>query len=85
MLNESRNRHEPFDRQKYLDILRAQGLATALTALHRDIEQLEYETFEGLEGWKPELFEKLKAIRDFSRELWDVQLHHPEQAQGRSS
>lgn len=63
-----------FDREKYLMILKAEGLPAALTALHKDIERLEFETFEGREGWQPEIFEQLKQIRDFSRELWDSQL-----------
>jgi hypothetical protein len=63
-----------FDREKYLTILKANGLSAALTALHVDIERLEFETFEGREGWRPELFEELKQIRQFSRELWDSKL-----------
>ncbi len=63
-----------FDREKYLMILKAEGLPAALTALHKDIERIEFETFEGREGWQPEIFEQLKQIRDFSRELWDSQL-----------
>ena len=63
-----------FSREKYLTILKNEGLNQALTALHLDIERLEFETFEGREGWKPELFETLKQIRQFSRELWDSQL-----------
>lgn len=81
-MTELRNRHEPFDRAKYVSILQSEGLSAALTVLHQDIEQLEYETFEGQGGWKPELFDKLKAIRDFSRELWDIQLNSPEKARG---
>lgn len=64
-----------FDREKYLMILQAEGLNAALTALHREIERLEFETFEGREGWQPEIFEQLKEIRTFSRELWDSQLN----------
>ena len=63
-----------FDREKYLMILKAEGLPAALTALHKAIERTEFETFEGREGWQPEIFEQLKQIRDFSRELWDSQL-----------
>ena len=80
-----RNRHEPFERQKYLDLLQSEGLSQALTVLHRDIKQLEFDSFEGTEGWKPELFEKLKAIRSFSRELWNIQLNSPEKARGNSA
>ena len=62
------------DRQKYVSILKSEGISAALTALHRDIERVEFETFEGREGWKPELFEELKQIRGWSRELWDIHL-----------
>lgn len=63
-----------FDREKYLALVKTHGLPAALSALHQDIERLEFETFEGREGWRPELFEELKKIRSFSRELWDSQL-----------
>ena len=75
-----RNRAESFNREKYLSILENHGLSEALSVLHRDIEQLEFHTFEGREGWKPEDFEHLKQIRAFSRELWNIQLNNPEKA-----
>lgn len=75
-----RNRHEPFQREKYLAVLESEGLSAALTCLHRDIEEIEFQAFDGTEGWKPELFEKLKSIRELSRELWNIQLHSPEKA-----
>ena len=68
------------DKEKYYAILKAEGLSAALTALHRDTWDLEFETFEGQQGWRPELFEYSKEIREFSRELWDIQLHQPELA-----
>ncbi len=80
-----RNRVESFEKEKYLSILESDGLSAALTALHQDIEQLEFDAFEGRDGWKPELFEKLKNIRTFSRELWEIQLNSPEKAAGRSA
>jgi hypothetical protein len=58
------------DREKYLAIFQSEGLSAALTQLHLDTERLEHETFEGREGWQPELFEYLKKVREFSRELW---------------
>jgi len=58
------------DRAKYLEIARTQGLSAAITALHLDSELLERETFEGQEGWRPELYEYSKQVREFSRELW---------------
>lgn len=62
------------ERAKYLDILRSEGLPAALTALHRDAERLEFETFEGQGGFKPELYAYLEEVRAFSRELWRVSL-----------
>lgn len=62
------------ERAKYLDILHSEGLPAALTALHRDAERLEFETFEGPGGFKPELYAYLEEVRAFSRELWRVSL-----------
>ncbi len=58
------------DREKYLKIIETDGLSTALTQLHLDTERMEHETFEGREGWQPQLFEYLNQVREFSRELW---------------
>ena len=63
------------DREKYFTVLRKDGLSTALTALHRDMEQLEFECFEGQAGYQPEFYERLKEYRDFSRELWRMNLN----------
>ncbi|MGZ3688352.1 MAG: hypothetical protein ACXWPM_07010 [Bdellovibrionota bacterium] len=60
------------NKEKYLTIARAQGAQVALTALHRDMNQWEIETFEGEKGWQPQMFEDLKSVRDFSRELWEM-------------
>lgn len=62
------------DRDKYLSLLKSEGLSSALTSLHRDTERLEFETFEGREGWNPELFAYLEEVREFSRELWRTSL-----------
>ena len=79
-MNTSISPHTPgFDREKYVQLLKADGISAALTALHKDIERIEFETFEGQQGWRPELFEELKQIRAFSREIWDLHL-----AQGRT-
>lgn len=59
------------DRQKYIRIAQSEGLAKALTTLHLDTEQWEQETFEGVEGWRPEMWKYLEEVRKFSRELWD--------------
>ncbi|MBC7385341.1 MAG: hypothetical protein H7301_04140 [Cryobacterium sp.] len=62
------------DRVKYLDIVAAEGLPAALTALHRDSERMEFETFEGRDGYKADLYAYLEEVRAFSRELWRVSL-----------
>ena len=62
------------DREKYLNILRTQGLAAALTALHRDRDGFEFETFEGQAGYQPESWGHLLEVNQLSRELWDTAL-----------
>ena len=62
------------DRAKYLEIMKSEGLAAALTALHRDSEVMEFNTFEGNGGFKPEMYAFLEEVRTFSRELWRVSL-----------
>jgi hypothetical protein len=64
----------PFERDKYLRILRSQGVNEALTVLHRDIERWEFDTFETPEGYQPEMFTDLIEVRQFSRELWRIAL-----------
>ena len=70
-----------FDREKYIRIMRSEGVNAALTALHLDTERLELETFEGEKGYQPEMWNDLNQIRDFSRELWKIALdegHKPQ-------
>ena len=62
------------DRDKYITILRSEGLHTAITALHRDMERLENETFEGRDGYNPEMVTYLGELREFSRQLWKTSL-----------
>ncbi len=62
------------DRPKYIEILKTEGLPAALTALHRDSERMEFETFEGRDGYRADLYEYLEQVRSFSRELWRVSL-----------
>jgi hypothetical protein len=77
------------DREKYLQIAQTEGLPAAITRLHLDMEQMEHETFEGREGWQPQLFEYLKEVREFSRELWGMRetvietFRHPTAPRGR--
>ena len=62
----------PIDKDKYIQIARTEGPNAAITALHKDTNLIEIESSEGKAGWDPELFEQIKKIRDFSRELWDA-------------
>jgi len=64
----------PFEREKYIEILRAEGINAAITALHRDTERWEIDTFEGTEGYQPQMWKELLGIREFSRELWEIAL-----------
>lgn len=63
--------HHTLDKEKYFRILREEGLPAALTALHHEKELLEYATFEGENGYQPELFAKVQEYCTFSRELWN--------------
>jgi hypothetical protein len=71
------NGHDPKlgpDKQKYYRLLESEGVNAALTALHKEMWELEFETFEGNKGYQPQLFETLKKYREFSLELWDTKL-----------
>ena len=52
--------------------MRSEGAAKALTQLHLDTEHWEIDTFEGDKGYEPEMWKDLLAVRDFSRELWNM-------------
>ena len=62
------------DKEKYLRIAQTDGINNALTQLHRDTSGWENQTFEGTEGYQPEMFQKLLEVRSFSRELWELAL-----------
>jgi hypothetical protein len=62
------------DREKYLRILRSEGVSKALTTLHLDTEGWEIDTFEGEDGYQPEMWKELLGVREFSRELWEISL-----------
>ena len=63
-----------FNKEKYVRILKSSGVDTALTILHQDIRNWEYEAFEGEKGYQPEIIEELDHVRNFSRELWQIAL-----------
>lgn len=71
-----------FDREKYIRMMRSEGVNAALTALHLDTERLELETFEGEKGYQPEMWNDLNQIRDFSRELWKIALEEGPKTHG---
>jgi hypothetical protein len=62
------------DKEKYLAIVKSQGVDAALTALHKDKEDWEFTTFEGNQGYKREMWDDLAQVRELSRELWDLSL-----------
>ncbi|MBN23040.1 MAG: hypothetical protein CL678_17275 [Bdellovibrionaceae bacterium] len=58
------------DKKKYEAILKTQGLSAALTELHREMNELEFESFEGAKGYQADLWEDIKVWRNYSVELW---------------
>ena len=72
--------HIPFDREKYLAILRKDGAPAALTVLQQDTQRWEYQAFEGSQGWQPEMWKELDEVRSFSREIWNFAMAHPEKS-----
>ena len=62
------------DRQKYLRILQEKGAPLAISELHKEIDRLEFELFEGRDGFEEKNFTDLQEFRDFSRELWNRHL-----------
>ena len=67
--------HDPqFTKEKYLELVKTDGLQNAVNQLHHDLWQLEQNCFDSPEGYQPELWEQLNELRLFSRELWDLKL-----------
>lgn len=62
------------DKEKYYRMVKESGVNAALTALHKEMWEIEFDTFEGSKGYQPQLFEDLKQYREFSLELWDIKL-----------
>jgi hypothetical protein len=63
-----------FQKEKYLELVKTQGLQNAVNQLHHDLWEIEKECFETPEGFQPEMWKKLNELRLFSRELWDMKL-----------
>ncbi len=70
------------DQQKYLQILKDRGVEPALTALHRDLNLLEIEAFEGPGGYDPDLLRQIDELRVFSRDLWKSALNQGSSSSG---
>jgi hypothetical protein len=63
-----------FNKEKYLEHAKSQGISSAITLLQKDIIEWEHEAFEGEKGYNPEAWAELHSIRNFSRELWELSL-----------
>ncbi len=61
-------------KDKYLQILKSEGISKALTQLQKDTDAWELESFEGDQGYQPEMWKQLEFVRTFSRELWELAL-----------
>lgn len=67
--------HDPqFTKEKYLELVKTDGLQNAVNQLHHDLWQLEQNCFDSPDGYQPELWKQLNELRLFSRELWDLKL-----------
>jgi hypothetical protein len=65
-----------FNKDKYIRMAKTEGVHTALTRLHQDLNQWEFIAFEGDEGYSPDTWEALKEVRKFSTELWEIALEN---------
>lgn len=61
-----------FEKEKYIQIFKSEGVNAALTRLHQDVREWEYTAFEGEQGYLPEMWQALELVRQFSRELWEM-------------
>jgi hypothetical protein len=56
-----------FDKEKYIRMMKAEGISVALTQLHKDTIRWEHQAFEGEEGYHPQMWADLHAVRDSGR------------------
>lgn len=63
-----------FNREYYLKIAQSDGIPAALTRLQSDSIKWEYQAFEGPEGYQPKAWDDLNEVREFARELWEMDL-----------
>ena len=61
-------------KEHYFNLLKEKGLSATQTAIHSEIERLEHESFEGSQGYRPDLYRTLDEYRDFCREIWNFNL-----------
>lgn len=61
-----------FEKEKYIQIFKSEGMSAALSRLHKDVSEWEYVSFEGEQGYLPEMWQALELVRQFSRELWEM-------------
>lgn len=65
---------ETLNRSKYIEIARIQGVSQAITQLHHDLWNKEFDAFEGENGYDADKVAQLEEIREFSRQLWKSSL-----------
>jgi hypothetical protein len=65
-----------FEKEKYVQLMKSQGISSTLTQLQKDTSEWEYQAFEGEKGYQPEMWNELQKVREFSRELWDLALQN---------
>jgi hypothetical protein len=70
-----------FDKEKYIRLLKSEGISVALTQLHKDTTHWETYAFEGPKGYQPDMWAELHKVRDFSRELWEIALYENQKNQ----
>ena len=63
-----------FTKEKYLELVKTEGLQGAVNRLHQDLWTLEQECFDTPEGFQSDIWKQLNELRLFSRELWDMKL-----------
>jgi hypothetical protein len=63
-----------FEREKYISIAKNETLSKAVATLHQDMWEVEYQCFENVEGYDPQVWKLLTEMRLFSREMWDLKL-----------
>jgi hypothetical protein len=65
----------PFNKDRYFEMAKVQGLTEAVNRLHHDLWEVERECFDTPDGYQPDLWKTLNQMRLFSRELWDLKLN----------